>query len=257
MYNKLFTNQTIFKYGVCIAAVCLLFGKEAMPRVQEPLKEYKKKRDLKKSPEPKAKVAKKSKNIFVIQKHAASHLHYDLRLAIDGVLKSWAVPKGPSMNTKDKRLAMLTEDHPMKYATFEGVIPAGLYGAGVVMVWDKGTFRDIKKPANKKTSPIKQSFKDGQIEVFLKGKKVYGGFALVKIGKDPSDKRWLLIKMRDEYATDRKQPYKDANKSVKTGRTMVQIKKDAALKVSHSAKATASKTKRNTAEKKKKKKKNE
>lgn len=227
---KLFTDQITFKYGVWMATICMLFGGTAMPRTKDSLKKYQEKRDFKQTPEPEGEVPKKSKNIFVIQKHAASNLHYDLRLAIDGVLKSWAVPKGPSMNTKDKRLAILTEDHPMKYASFEGVIPAGLYGAGVVMVWDKGTFRTIKKPKSKKTSPIKQSFKDGQIEVFLKGKKVYGGFALVKIGKDSSDKRWLLIKMKDDYATDRKQPYKNATKSVKTGRTMAQIKKQESLK---------------------------
>lgn len=199
-----------------------------MARTKDSLKKYREKRDFVVSPEPKGEVSKKYKNIFVIQKHKASHLHYDLRLAIDGVLKSWAVPKGPSMDPSIKRLAMETEDHPMKYASFEGVIPAGLYGAGVVMVWDKGTFRSIKK-TNKKTSPFKKSFDEGKIEFFLKGKKVYGGFALIRTGK-PSDKRWLLIKMKDEYATSRKQPYKDANKSVKTGRTMAEIKKDALRK---------------------------
>jgi bifunctional non-homologous end joining protein LigD len=206
---------------VCILMLLMFVGLVQGPLMaQKPtLKKYQKKRDFAQSPEPQGgKRTRSKKPLFVIQKHAASHLHYDVRLEIDGVLVSWAVPKGPSNNPGVKRLAIQTEDHPMEYAHFEGVIPAGNYGAGTVMVWDKGTYKNLKKH-NGKTVSMKQCLRNGQIEVFLRGKKVYGGYALIKTARG-----WLLIKMRDEFvkhATTIK-----STVSAKTGRTMQQIKGD-------------------------------
>jgi bifunctional non-homologous end joining protein LigD len=133
-------------------------------------------------------------HIFVVQKHAASHLHYDFRLAIDGVLASWAVPKGPSMNPADKRLAIRTEDHPLEYADFEGLIPEGQYGAGTVMVWDTGPYQPLDG-----NSPSEQLAR-GKIDVVLHGTKLRGGFTLVRTGMASQKERWLLVKQRDEYA---------------------------------------------------------
>jgi bifunctional non-homologous end joining protein LigD len=122
---------------------------------------------------------------FVVHEHEASRLHYDFRLEMDGVLRSWAIPKGPSMDASEKRLAILVEDHPLEYIDFEGIIPAGMYGAGAVVVWDNGTYDILEK-------------KNDKISFFLKGKKLKGNFSLVHIkGKE---KEWLLIKQKDEYA---------------------------------------------------------
>lgn len=160
------------------------------------LAEYKRKRDFKKTSEPPPKVKKPSHEpMFVIQKHDARRLHYDLRLESEGVLKSWAVPKGPSTYTKDKHLAVLVEDHPMDYGHFEGRIPDGEYGAGPVIVWDTGTYRNLKMK-NGKEVPFPASFRQGHVEVELRGKKLRGGYALTKfLGKN-----WLLVKMRDKFA---------------------------------------------------------
>src|SRR3979411_1464465 len=148
------------------------------------LEEYKKKRVFRETPEPAGRVHRSRKEpIFVVQKHDASHLHYDFRLEIDGVLKSWAVPKGPSMNPADKRLAVMTEDHPMEYANFEGVIPKGQYGGGTGMVWDKGTCEFEEPP-----SPREQ-LERGEIKVTLHGEKLRGGFVLIRT--PTSKKNWL------------------------------------------------------------------
>jgi len=162
---------------------------------------YKNKRNFNETPEPSGKKIKKKshkKPVFVVQKHDASHLHYDFRLEIDGTLKSWAIPKGPSTNPHEKRLAIETEDHPIEYARFEGIIPEGNYGAGTVVIWDKGTFDNIKTHDNNPV-PLNNSYHNGQIEVFLHGKKLHGGYALIKTDQD---NKWLLIKMRDEYADE-------------------------------------------------------
>ncbi|RYD58961.1 MAG: DNA ligase D [Sphingobacteriales bacterium] len=166
------------------------------------LEKYKQKRNFKDTPEPEGKVEKrKTKLTFVVQRHHASHLHYDFRLEVNGTLKSWAVPKGPSLNPKDKRLAMMVEDHPISYATFEGDIPDGNYGAGHVDVWDHGTY----EPVNEKSEVITQEqfekdIRSGSIKFRMNGKKLKGEFALVNLKKD--EKSWLLIKHRDEHATD-------------------------------------------------------
>ena len=214
---------------MCVLCLCLAGCTMAVKK--DPLKTYRKRRDFTRSPEPPAfakasagrrgKKKKAGEPIFVIQKHAATHLHYDFRIEVEGVLKSWAVPKGPSLNPKIKRLAIPTDDHPIEYATFEGTIPEGHYGAGTVMVWDTGTYRNIKKKKDRLVS-MKKCVKDGQIEVWLEGKKLQGGYALIKT----TDNRWLLIKMRDEYASAKRNPVNTQNKSVQTGRTMAQIRKD-------------------------------
>ena len=168
------------------------------------LTKYKQKRNFKATPEPAGKKNEKNKFRFVVQRHHASRLHYDFRLELEGVLKSWAVPKGPSMNPKDKRLAMMVEDHPVDYIDFEGEIPQGNYGAGTVIVWDHGSF----EPINEKSEPIteKQALADlkkGQLKFFISGKKIKGEFVLVHLKNDDKrDNSWLLIKHRDEFAID-------------------------------------------------------
>lgn len=163
---------------------------------------YKKKRNFEDTPEPKGKAARKEgKLIFVVQRHHASHLHYDFRLELNGTLKSWAVPKGPSLNPKDKRLAMHVEDHPIDYATFEGDIPEGNYGAGHVDVWDHGTYEPVDEDHNVITpAAFAKNLKAGNIKFRMHGRKLKGEFALVNLKKD--EKSWLLIKHRDEHATD-------------------------------------------------------
>lgn len=185
------------------------------------LSTYKKRRDFKKTSEPAGKKATQSKHpIFVIQEHAARTLHYDFRLEIDGVLVSWAVPKGPSTNPREKRLAIHTENHPKEYALFEGVIPEGQYGAGTVMVWDQGTFTNIKEKDGKRI-PLKQCLRNGQIEVWLDGTKLKGGYVLIKF--KPEEDAWILKKMDDEYADARRNPVSSQPLSAKTGRSMKEI----------------------------------
>jgi DNA ligase D-like protein (predicted 3'-phosphoesterase) len=193
---------------------------------KEALHDYQQRRNFTTSPEPTGEGTKRQDkaSIFVIQKHAARNLHYDFRLEIDGVLKSWAVPKGPSINPIDKRLAVPTEDHPMAYADFEGIIPTGNYGAGTVMIWDTGTYENIKKK-NGKLIPLKECYEKGQIEIILHGKKLHGGFTLIRLTTSGQE-RWLLIKMRDEYADARKKPVTSEPNSALTGRTMAQIKNE-------------------------------
>lgn len=209
-----------------LALTAILVGLGFMLIPYDALLIYKTKRNFSVSPEPEgnsmaAKASKGKDPIFVIQKHNASHLHYDFRLEIDGVLKSWAIPKGPSTDPQDKRLAMETEDHPMSYATFEGMIPEGEYGAGSVIVWDTGTFDNIKEKDGK-TVPLPQCYKNGQIEVNLHGKKLQGGYALIRTNSDDM-KKWLCIKMRDEYADARRNPVSSQPESVISGKTIEDI----------------------------------
>jgi DNA ligase D-like protein (predicted 3'-phosphoesterase) len=206
------------KETVVITALVICFVVILIPSAK--LKTYKAKRNFTTSPEPQGNTMppKSSKDpIFVIQKHNASHLHYDFRLEIDGALKSWAIPKGPSTDPQDKRLAMETEDHPMNYADFEGIIPEGNYGAGSVIVWDTGTFDNIKEK-NGKIIPLTKCYKNGQIEVALHGKKLQGGYALIRTSGDDK-KKWLFIKMRDEHADARRNPISSQPESVLSGKT--------------------------------------
>lgn len=166
---------------------------------------YNQKRNFTKTSEPApaksaAKKSSKSKLTFVIQRHKASHLHYDFRLEMDGTLKSWAVPKGPSLNPSDKRLAMMVEDHPLEYAKFKGAIPEGNYGAGIVEIWDHGTYEPIESmPREKAEKQLLADLKKGSLKFRMNGRKLKGEFALVKM-RTAADNTWLLIKHKDEYA---------------------------------------------------------
>lgn len=190
------------------------------------LKHYRDKRDFGRTPEPAGdggcgRAEAESAPRFVIQKHDASTLHYDFRLEVDGVLVSWAVPKGPSLDPRVRRLAIPTEDHPLGYIDFEGVIPAGEYGAGAVIVWDTGLY------ANPKERPIGEQIAAGQVEVVLAGRKLSGGFALIRTGKD-AKARWLLIKMKDDYAAPGRSVTSDEPRSVLSGRTLAEVEEAAA-----------------------------
>jgi len=181
------------------------------------LSEYHKKRDFRKTAEPEGKQLRQSGYSFVVQKHAASHLHYDFRLEFDGVLKSWAVPKGPSFDPAVKALAMQVEDHPVDYGGFEGIIPVGEYGGGTVMVWDHGTWDPLEDP--------REGFRRGSLKFELRGKKLKGSWALVRMRIEKGRAQWLLIKHKDKYAKpgDGHGLTERATKSVLTGRTLEQI----------------------------------
>jgi DNA ligase D-like protein (predicted 3'-phosphoesterase) len=184
----------------------------------ESLKSYRKKRNFGITSEPPGEKASHSDQIFVVQKHNARSLHYDLRLAVDGVLKSWAVPKGPSLNPADKRLAIQTEDHPLNYANFEGIIPEGQYGAGTVIVWDKGPYRNITKKDGQVVS-IAQALENGHVVVWLVGKKLLGGYALTRTKRE-----WILVKMKDELA-DSSRDILLESRSVLSGKTVEDMAK--------------------------------
>ena len=182
------------------------------------LDEYKKKRDFKKTAEPAGDERHHGNDrAFVVQKHAATHLHYDLRLEMDGVLKSWAVPKGPSLNPNDKRLAMQTEDHPFEYRNFEGSIPKGEYGGGEMIIWDRGTY------APEGTLSIKEQLAKGDFKFQLSGEKLRGSFVLVKLKKPGNKNEWLLIKHRDAFV-DAKWDVEQHAESVVSGRTVEDIR---------------------------------
>ncbi|WP_037374020.1 DNA polymerase ligase N-terminal domain-containing protein [Salinimicrobium xinjiangense] len=192
------------------------------------MKNYNEKRNFKKTGEPED-IPSKKKNkepIFVIQKHDATNLHYDFRLEIDNTLKSWSVPKGPSTDPSVKRMAIPTEDHPIAYADFEGVIPQGEYGGGTVMIWDKGKIESNKKDEDGKIISLEDSFKAGSIEVILHGKKLQGGFNLVEMKGGNMKGNWLLMKQDDAEADARRNPVSTQNKSVVSGRTLKQIEKE-------------------------------
>ncbi len=213
------------------------------------LTKYNKKRDFKKTSEPagkkpvkkeaskNSKIPVKGKLVFCVQKHDASHLHYDFRLELEGVLLSWAIPKGPSLDPSVKRLAMMVEDHPFDYKDFEGIIPEGNYGAGEVIVWDKGEYLPIgggeSKEENEKL--LKKALHKGDLKFVLLGEKIKGEFALVKIHNKNSskDNAWLLIKKDDEYASDKDLTKKDKSviskksiESIKRSRTKRDSKED-------------------------------
>jgi bifunctional non-homologous end joining protein LigD len=187
------------------------------------LAEYKRKRDFTKTAEPAGKtVGSGGKRAlhFVIQKHAASHLHYDFRLELDGVMKSWAVPKGPSYDPAVRRLAMEVEDHPIEYNTFEGTIPQGQYGGGTVMLWDRGTYEaeDGGGPDS-----VRDGYKRGDLKIVMHGKRLQGGWVLVRMRREGGRAQWLLIKHRDDTADPKYDVTEKITTSVASGRTMEQI----------------------------------
>ena len=204
------------------------------------LSEYRRKRDFKATPEPKAAKATSKGNSFVIQKHAARQLHYDLRLEMDGVLKSWAVTRGPSLVPGDKRLAVHVEDHPLAYGDFEGVIPPGQYGSGEVIVWDRGTWEPLHD--------MRKGYKKGHLEFTLEGEKLGGHWHLVRMAGKEGETRenWLLIKGEDEAArqTDDPDIVEEKPLSVKSGRSIESLKGDGKAAVWNSRKTGAKKAKR-------------
>lgn len=191
---------------------------------------YQKKRDFKQTKEPKGAKSADKKFRFVVQRHEATRLHYDFRLELGGVLKSWAVPKGPSLNPAQKRLAVMVEDHPVDYIGFKGTIPEGNYGAGKVAIWDKGTF----VPVNEKHEPITETkalaaIKKGELKFALKGKKLQGEFVLVRL--QDGDKNWLLIKHKDDYAVNKLYDAEDEKEGVIAKKTVASIRHGKAKKV--------------------------
>ncbi|TDO83082.1 bifunctional non-homologous end joining protein LigD [Flavobacterium chryseum] len=204
------------------------------------LSKYNQKRNFKQTEEPKGKIGKSEKDlIFVVQKHAASHLHYDFRLELDGVLKSWAVPKGPSMDPEVKRLAMMVEDHPYDYKDFEGSIPEGNYGAGNVIVWDNGTYTSADDTSASAKKTLLADLDKGRLSFVLKGKKLKGEFSLVKL-KGKQENAWLLIKKTDKFASDEDILKKD--KSVLSKRTLESLAKKAEEPEQKKQATTAKKT---------------
>jgi bifunctional non-homologous end joining protein LigD len=194
--------------------------------VKKKLTQYRQKRDFTRTAEPAggktAPARKRRKLKFVIQKHAASHLHFDLRLELDGVMKSWAVPKGPSLDPSVKRLAMEVEDHPMEYNTFEGTIPRGQYGGGTVMLWDRGYYTADKAQGGDDEAELRREIEKGKLDITFHGKRLQGSFALVRTQRGAKP-QWLLIKHRDEHAKAGSDVVADNMTSVTTGRTMEEI----------------------------------
>jgi DNA ligase D-like protein (predicted 3'-phosphoesterase) len=192
------------------------------------LEAYEQKRDMRSTPEPSDGQVEldwaSERPVFVIQKHDASSLHYDFRIEAEGVLKSWAVPKGPSTDPSDRRFATPTEDHPLDYTDFEGVIPEDEYGGGTVLIWDRGSYRNLKDSDGKEDAEsVSQQIDNGHLTIWLNGEKISGGYALIRT-QQGDDERWLLIKMDDDEADARRNPVSTEPKSVKSGRTLEEIR---------------------------------
>ncbi len=198
-----------------------------------PLRTYLSKRHFDRTSEPRGDDASASseKPRFVVQIHDASTMHFDFRLEADGVLKSWSVPKGPSTDPKDKRLAMPTEDHPLDYRDFEGVIPEGEYGGGTVIVWDQGHYRPTAHDKKGRPVPFTEALEKGHVTFWMEGRKLRGGYALTRFRGGPdSDEResWLLVKADDEHAGGQGTPDPRRARSVLSGHTLKQVAEDVA-----------------------------
>ncbi len=196
-------------------------AKTPAAKKRTPLAEYNAKRDFTRTREPAGKVpAKRGRALhFVIQKHAASHLHFDFRLELDGVMKSWAVPKGPSLDPSVRRLAMEVEDHPISYNTFEGTIPEGEYGGGTVMLWDRGSYDALDGGG---AASLREGYDRGRLEFVLDGERLHGGWVLVRMAR-PGRPQWLLIKHHDGEEDPARDITAEVATSVATGRTMDEI----------------------------------
>ena len=199
------------------------------------LDEYRRKRDFGKTGEPSGARKKSGRPKsgpkrrhprFAFQKHKATSLHYDLRLEVDSALASWAVPKGPSLDPRDRRLAMRTEDHPMEYLEWEGVIPKGEYGAGSMIVWDRGVFENISKTRSGREMTLKEALEKGDLKLFFLGEKIKGPYALVRTSDPGEREQWLLIKKKGEGADARRRPTSSQPESVLSGRTIEQVMKE-------------------------------
>src|SRR5256885_16207088 len=196
------------------------------------LTDYSRKRRFAKTPEPPPAEPAEQGNRFCVQRHHATRLHYDLRLEVGGVLKSWAVPKGPTLDPAEKRLAMMVEDHPYEYGSFEGTIPKGNYGAGSVMLWDRGTYELLGD------LPAKQQLERGDFKFLLHGQKLQGEFAIVRMKNRGKGNEWLLLKKKDE-AADPGWDAEQHSRSVLTGRTQEEIARNMpAAGTTHRAKRT-------------------
>ena len=187
------------------------------------LEAYRKKRDFSKTSEPMGSGETKTegKPRYSIQKHRAKRLHYDLRLEVGDVLRSWAIPKGPSLDTKTKRLAVPTEDHPLEYIDFEGMIPEGEYGAGTVIVWDIGTYENTTR-ADGAAVPIAEALERGHATFILSGEKLLGGYALTRTGRGKNE-RWILVKMKDDFARPDLDILEEEPDSALTGRSVDEV----------------------------------
>ncbi len=191
------------------------------------LDEYREKRDFDASPEPPGgERAPGDRPLFVVQEHDASSRHWDFRLEADGVLKSWAVPKGPSTDPDEQRLAVRTEDHPLDYVDFEGRIPEDDYGGGRVIVWDLGPYRNLTETDDGDEKPVATAVDQGHVEVWLEGDKLQGGWRLVHARMGGEEDNWLLQKLDDEGADARRNPTSTERESVLTGRTVDEVDED-------------------------------
>ena len=188
------------------------------------LAEYRRKRDFRRTAEPRGGRARAMavRLAYVIQRHAASRLHFDLRLELDGVMKSWAVPKGPSLDPSVKRLAIEVEDHPIEYNAFEGTIPQGEYGGGTVVLWDRGTYTFVGD-ADDPVAALREGYRTGDFKFELRGKRLRGSWVLVRTRRAGRKGQWLLIKHRDRWADPSVDPVEEYQTSVVTGRTMDEI----------------------------------
>jgi DNA ligase D-like protein (predicted 3'-phosphoesterase) len=199
-------------------------------RKRDRLAPYRSRRDFRATPEPSGRgrpggprFRKRGNPIFVIQQHDATSLHFDFRIEVGGALKSWAVPKGLSTDPREKRLAVQTEDHPLDYADFEGVIPDDGYGGGTVIVWDAGPYRNQSADDEGREVPIADALERGHADLWLEGRKLRGGWALVHAELGGKPENWLLVKRKDEGADARRKPARTENRSVLSGRTLEEV----------------------------------
>lgn len=194
---------------------------------EKALDTYRNKRDFRRTGEPAPQSDKRPQKapVFVIQQHKASSMHFDFRIEVDGVLASWAVPKGPSTDPREKRLAIRTEDHPLQYAEFEGVIPEGEYGAGAVIVWDSGSIKNISEKDGHRLS-LTEALKEGHVQVHIEGEKIFGAYSLIHAKVGDKEENWLLVKEDDEWSDARRNPVSTQPESILSGKTVEELESE-------------------------------